>query len=448
MRRSTGTGAYADRTPHMMVMFFAEPGGLGALRATHDWEQRVDRRVRRAARCSAPPTSMASSRSASSTASASRRSTGSSRRSAAASSTTATWWHSGNFSSVTATSTASSPTGRCSDADTATAGLPAADGRARQEGPRPERHLSGDAAAASGRARLLAVRRTRSPTGVRLMPRYWRRRWSAGRRDGDPLVPRRQQPIPGIDPDPDQVRQNQFTFDDDPAGARCPFGAHVRRANPRNTDYPGRPSRVEAAACRTRAAASRLSRDDLMSSVRFHRILRRGREYGPGLSPEEALQPAPADEPERGLHFICLNANISRQFEFLQNAWLMSTKFAGLTGESDPLLGNRQRDSRLPGDRPVHAAGCRRAATARSPACRSSSPSAAAPISSCRACARCATWRSNGPASRRWERRESGAVTALWKCAVRVAGPTDESREKVVDTQWRGACRVRPPSSD
>jgi hypothetical protein len=28
-----------------------------------------------------------------------------------------------------------------------------------------------------------------------------------------------------------------------------------------------------------------------------------------------------------------------RQFEFLQNAWIASTKFSGLTGESDPLLG-------------------------------------------------------------------------------------------------------------
>jgi len=30
-----------------------------------------------------------------------------------------------------------------------------------------------------------------------------------------------------------------------------------------------------------------------------------------------------------------------RQFEFVQNAWLMSTKFDGLSEESDPLLGNR-----------------------------------------------------------------------------------------------------------
>ena len=45
---------------------------------------------------------------------------------------------------------------------------------------------------------------------------------------------------------------------------------------------------------------------------------------------------------ERGLNFIALAANISRQFEFMQNAWIMGTKFNGLTEESDPLLGNRE----------------------------------------------------------------------------------------------------------
>ena len=41
-------------------------------------------------------------------------------------------------------------------------------------------------------------------------------------------------------------------------------------------------------------------------------------------------------------YFICLNANISRQFEFIQNAWLNSAKFDGMSGEADPLLGNRE----------------------------------------------------------------------------------------------------------
>ncbi len=164
-------------------------------------------------------------------------------------------------------------------------------------------------------------------------------------RAGDPLVPIQDHAIPGIGSQPDQIRRNQFTFDQDPAGVGCPFGAHVRRSNPRNTDYPGRQTGLRRLIAALGFGRNRF-RDDLMSSVRFHRILRRGREYGPALSPSDALAPAPPNDPERGLHFICVNANISRQFEFLQNGWMMNTKFSGLTGESDPLLGNREA---LPG---------------------------------------------------------------------------------------------------
>ena len=160
-------------------------------------------------------------------------------------------------------------------------------------------------------------------------------------RAGDPLVPMQEEPIPGIGPDPEEIRQNQFTFAQDPTGTRCPFGAHVHRANPRNTDYPGRPTGL-AKLITMLGFGPKGFRDDLMSAVRFHRILRRGREYGAELLPQNALEPTPPNDPERGLHFICLNANISRQFEFLQNAWMNSSKFSGLTGETDPLLGNRQ----------------------------------------------------------------------------------------------------------
>lgn len=160
-------------------------------------------------------------------------------------------------------------------------------------------------------------------------------------RDGVPLVPIADHPIEGIGSDPEEVRQNRFTFDEDPTGVRCPFGAHVRRANPRNADYPGRPTGV-ARLLAALGFASKGFRDDLISSVRFHRILRRGREYGPSILTRDALAAAPADDPERGLHFICLNANIARQFEFLQNAWMINTKFSALTGESDPLIGTRE----------------------------------------------------------------------------------------------------------
>jgi deferrochelatase/peroxidase EfeB len=160
------------------------------------------------------------------------------------------------------------------------------------------------------------------------------------RRDGTPLAPVENEPIEGIAADPATAQQNQFTFDADPGGARCPFGAHIRRVNPRNSDFVGQPAGL-AKLVAMLGLAPRTFRDDLTSSVRFHRVLRRGREYGPALSPSDALQPAPADDPKRGLHFLALNANISRQFEFLQNAWVMNTKFSGLTGTSDPLLGNR-----------------------------------------------------------------------------------------------------------
>jgi deferrochelatase/peroxidase EfeB len=180
------------------------------------------------------------------------------------------------------------------------------------------RHSGGDAASADNLAAAF-VGRTRS---------------------GDPLVPLQERAIPGIETD--EIRKNQFTFDKDPSGRRCPFGAHVRRANPRNADYPGRPTDLLAKVITMLGFGPKGFRDDLTSSVRFHRILRRGREYGPELSLSNALAPAPPEDPERGLHFICLNANILRQFEFLQNAWIVNTKFSALTGESDPLLGNRE----------------------------------------------------------------------------------------------------------
>ena len=164
------------------------------------------------------------------------------------------------------------------------------------------------------------------------------------KRDGEPLARIRDEAIPGVGTKPEQVQENQFTFDSDPSGARCPFGSHVRRANPRNTDFPGRPANWLKKLIIVLGFGSKQFRYDLMSSVRFHRVLRRGRKYGPTLKPEDALAPTPAGEPEpkRGLHLICLNANISRQFEFVQNAWIANTKFTGMTGESDPLLGNRE----------------------------------------------------------------------------------------------------------
>ncbi len=158
--------------------------------------------------------------------------------------------------------------------------------------------------------------------------------------DGEPLIPSAAQKNGHVTEKAGAPR-NAFTYDGDPRGTQCPFGAHIRRANPRNADLFGRPSGPIAGLLSRLAIPRPGFHDDLIASTRFHRVLRRGREYGDKITPDEALQPARAGEAPRGLHFACLCANIARQFEFVQNAWLMRTKFNGLTEESDPLLGNR-----------------------------------------------------------------------------------------------------------
>jgi deferrochelatase/peroxidase EfeB len=162
-----------------------------------------------------------------------------------------------------------------------------------------------------------------------------------GRRlSGDPLMPLQHAPIRGLGRDAADIARNQFTYDPDADGDHCPLGAHVRRANPRTGDMPGGQQGLIARLIRTLGIGRRDLRGDLVASSRFHRIVRRGREFGSRVSPDAAMQPDCPD-PHSGLHFICLNANISRQFEFVQNAWLGSTKFDGLAGESDPVTGNR-----------------------------------------------------------------------------------------------------------
>ena len=112
----------------------------------------------------------------------------------------------------------------------------------------------------------------------------------------------------------------------DPVGLSCPIGAHVRRANPRDSLDPD-PGTERSIALNKR-----------------HRILRRGRKYGSTLTPEEAVAGG-ADGEERGLYFICLNANIARQFEFVQHTWVNNPKFDGLYDEVDPIMGPRGEGS-------------------------------------------------------------------------------------------------------
>jgi len=157
-------------------------------------------------------------------------------------------------------------------------------------------------------------------------------------RRGSPLAPLAAKDIPGI---PQKDRDNHFTYELDPHGHRCPLGAHIRRANPRTGDFPPRVTGFISRLLKIFGFGQTRPDEDLIASTRFHRLLRRGRVYGPLLSPEDAVKPD-APSAERGIQFITLVANISRQFEFVQNAWSMSSTFGGVQQERDPLIGVRQ----------------------------------------------------------------------------------------------------------
>jgi Dyp-type peroxidase family len=103
-------------------------------------------------------------------------------------------------------------------------------------------------------------------------------------------------------------------------GLKCPVGAHIRRANPRDSLEP--------------------SPDESLRVVDRHRIVRRGRSYGPSLEKFGTE----TKKAERGLFFICINANIRRQFEFIQQTWCNNGKFDGLSEDKDPLIGDQPKE--------------------------------------------------------------------------------------------------------
>jgi Dyp-type peroxidase family len=108
--------------------------------------------------------------------------------------------------------------------------------------------------------------------------------------DGTPLIA-----APGTD------GKNDFRYLADGQGYACPVGAHIRRANPRDS-LPG-----------------------LGQRTRRHRIIRRGMPYGPPLAD------GADDGVDRGLLFVCFNASIARQFEVI-NSWLTGGDAFGLQG--------------------------------------------------------------------------------------------------------------------
>ncbi len=115
--------------------------------------------------------------------------------------------------------------------------------------------------------------------------------------------------------------ENDFDYhEQDKKGFGCPIGAHIRRSNPRDSLGP--------------------DPETALQSAKRHRIIRRGRSYGSRIKNYFVDDGVP-----RGLNFICLNGDIERQFEFIQQTWINNKTFAGLYDEVDPLIGKKDKNS-------------------------------------------------------------------------------------------------------
>lgn len=113
-----------------------------------------------------------------------------------------------------------------------------------------------------------------------------------------------------------------FDYVDDREGARCPFGSHTRRTNPRSAlQFPQSGSNAGPAFATPAALTNR------------RRILRRGLPYG-------VVEDIATDTGDHGVIMMVLNADLSRQFEFVQQQWVNFGNDFKLANDRDPLIGN------------------------------------------------------------------------------------------------------------
>ncbi len=172
---------------------------------------------------------------------------------------------------------------------------------------------------------------------------------------------------PGADDEALSTR-NDFLYLPDGEGLGGRVGAHTRRANPRYTLR-----RIDD------------SPEVSLRSVSQHRILRRGIRYGPALFDAAEIEGNSAplglhdDGEDRGLHFVALNADNQRQFEFVQQSWIDNPSFNGLYDNKDPVIGDNDTTGsmtipgsplRRRGRRSCDSSRCAPAATSSSRACR------------------------------------------------------------------------------
>jgi Dyp-type peroxidase family len=165
--------------------------------------------------------------------------------------------------------------------------------------------------------------------------------WVAARllgrwRNGDPLVTKGPDAQAADTKEPDSKNDFLYYYEDR-SGLMCPIGAHIRRANPRDSLGPDPET------------ALRLSK--------MHRIIRRGRPYGEKWQPDAAKPDG--EKAERGMLFIALNADIAGQFEMIQHSWLNNPQFNGLYTGTDPISHFSEDEDITIQNRPANLQICR-----------------------------------------------------------------------------------------
>ncbi|MBD3273755.1 MAG: peroxidase [Candidatus Marinimicrobia bacterium] len=152
-------------------------------------------------------------------------------------------------------------------------------------------------------------------------------------KDGTPLVKYKRPQRTGENAS-DTV-PNNFTYDNDPDGRKCPFHAHIRKANPRGEKHDEPFTRLLRFLGQFRWLRNRFDSLDkrikeMDKMERDRRIARRGISYGP-------VNPEPGDD--AGLLFLGAQSNIASQFEFIQNTWSNKNTFLEDGTGLDPVIG-------------------------------------------------------------------------------------------------------------
>ncbi|MBC3864011.1 peroxidase [Undibacterium jejuense] len=126
---------------------------------------------------------------------------------------------------------------------------------------------------------------------------------------------------------------SDFTYDDDMSGAKCPFSAHLRRINPRASLEMGRDPGDIPGSYKTITGA--FDTPGALSNRR--RILRRGLPYGD-------VKDRSRDDGNHGIIIMMLNADINRQFEFVQQQWVNYGNDFKAGNDKEIILGNHSHD--------------------------------------------------------------------------------------------------------